>query len=185
MRNLGRGGAAALLVLITVGCGPTTPDPTAPSAPGPTVAPTSAGPSTPASSPSASAPTPSPSASRPSKHPGPGPSDPSVRPAEKSARLRIVYRADGTSTQVWTLTCAPNGGNHPDPAAACAALAKAGVEPFTPVSSDQVCSQQHGGPQTATISGTAMGQQISGAFSRKNGCEIARWTRLQGLLPAV
>jgi len=36
----------------------------------------------------------------------------------------------------------------------------------------------YGGPQTATIVGVLDGTRIDAAFSRQNGCEIARWDAL-------
>lgn len=113
----------------------------------------------------------------------PGPSSPSVSPPG-AAQLTVVYRADGTTAQTWTLNCSPDGGTHPDPAAACAALAEAGTEPFAAVPRGQTCTQQYGGPQTATVTGTWRGAKLAGTFNRKNGCEIARWNQLQALLPS-
>ena len=37
------------------------------------------------------------------------------------------------------------------------------------------CTQQYGGPETATVKGTLDGKEIDAKFSRVNGCEIARW----------
>ena len=83
----------------------------------------------------------------------------------------------------WRLTCDPPGGDHPDPAAACAALDKSGERALPPVAKDRACTQVYQGPQTATITGRWKGRTVSSRFSLVNGCEIARWKSLVGLLP--
>lgn len=112
--------------------------------------------------------------------PGPTPSPTEEPPAEPvTADLTIVVDATGEgATQTFTLTCSPDGGDHPDPAAACAALAQAGVEAFAPTPRGVACTEQWGGPQVATVQGTVDGEQISARFDRTNGCEISRWDRL-------
>src|SRR3954451_1895339 len=48
--------------------------------------------------------------------------------------LTISVVADhGAKPEVMTLTCDPTGGNHPQPAQACAVLAKASPQVFKPV----------------------------------------------------
>ncbi len=89
---------------------------------------------------------------------------------------------DGFSPGVWTLTCEPAGGDHPDPEAACAALAEAGVDVFAPVPEDQPCTLVYGGPETATVTGHVAGTPVDAEFSRENGCEIDRWERVGPLL---
>jgi hypothetical protein len=42
---------------------------------------------------------------------------------------------------------------------------------------------QYGGAATARVTGTWAGRPVDAAYSRKNGCEIARWDRLVPLLP--
>ena len=112
--------------------------------------------------------------------PGSTPSPIEAPPAEPvTADLTIVVDATGEgATQTFTLTCSPDGGDHPDPAAACAALARAGVEAFAPTPRGVACTEQWGGPQVATAQGTVDGEQISARFDRTNGCEISRWDRL-------
>ena len=44
--------------------------------------------------------------------------------------------------------------------------------------------QIYGGPQKAVVKGTIGGERIWSSFSRRNGCEIARWARFSPwLLP--
>ena len=82
-----------------------------------------------------------------------------------------------------TLTCDPAGGDLPDPAAACAALA-AEADALDPVPADTACTELYGGPEQARITGTLAGAPVDAVLSRGNGCEIDRWERLLPLLPA-
>jgi len=116
----------------------------------------------------------------PGSTPSSTPSPIEAPPAEPvTADLTIVVDATGEgATQTFTLTCSPDGGDHPDPAAACAALAQAGVEAFAPTPRGVACTEQWGGPQVATVQGTVDGEQISARFDRTDGCQISRWDRL-------
>lgn len=135
--------------------------PTTPASPG--EEPTVTQPSEP--TPSATSPT-----SRPTAQPSPG------------DELTIRYDNGSGTVSTWTLTCAPAGGNHPDPKAACAAL-QAHEEALQPVPPDRACTEQYGGPDRATITGTWRGKPVNSILSRTNGCEIGRWDALAGLLP--
>lgn len=79
------------------------------------------------------------------------------------------------------LTCNPPGGDHPNPASACAALAgeRGALEPVPP---DAACTQQFGGPEEAEVTGTVEGDRVEATFTKRDGCEIARWERLAPLL---
>ncbi|MFF5974914.1 SSI family serine proteinase inhibitor [Streptomyces sp. NPDC012769] len=80
------------------------------------------------------------------------------------------------------------GGTHPAADNACKRLdqlAKAGENPFAPVPEDRMCTQQHGGPATAHITGSWQGRTVDAHFSRANGCEIDRWENLRPVLPRV
>ena len=116
----------------------------------------------------------------PGPTPSPTPSPTEEPPAQPvTADLTIVVDPTGEgATQTFTLTCSPDGGDHPDPAAACATLAQAGVEAFAPTPRDVACTEQWGGPQVATVQGTVDGEQIDARFDRTNGCEISRWDQL-------
>lgn len=94
-----------------------------------------------------------------------------------------MKKGASSSPQTWTLKCGPPGGNHPKAEAACAALAKNGA-PFAPARKSP-CTFIYGGPETATVTGTWQGQKVNTTFSRKNGCELDRWTRAGDLLPEV
>jgi len=83
-----------------------------------------------------------------------------------------------------TLTCDPVGGDLPDPAAACAALAGAGRAALAPVDPGSPCTMIFGGPEQARITGTLDGAPVDARLERANGCEIDRWDRLVAVLPA-
>ncbi|MET9953200.1 SSI family serine proteinase inhibitor [Streptomyces sp. NPDC006339] len=93
--------------------------------------------------------------------------------------------ADGT----FELECGGTpGGTHPVAEKACKRLdqfAQAGENPFAPVPEDRMCTQQHGGPATAHITGSWRGRTIDAHFSRADGCEIDRWENLRPVLPRV
>jgi hypothetical protein len=92
-----------------------------------------------------------------------------------------VRGAPAAAATTWKLTCDPVGGDHPDARAACGSLAaaqKQAKDPFAPTPKDQMCTQIYGGPQVATVKGTWQGKRIDASFSRKNGCELKRWSDL-------
>ena len=108
------------------------------------------------------------------------PADPS---AALPADLTIALDESGEGpVRTFRLTCEPTGGDHPDPQAACDALARAGIAAFDPVPLDVACTEIYGGPQRATVEGIVAGTPVSGTFARNNGCEIARWDVLAPLL---
>lgn len=51
-------------------------------------------------------------------------------------------------------------------------------ELLAPTPAGQACTMIFGGPETATITGMLRGVDVDAAFSRANGCEIARWELL-------
>jgi hypothetical protein len=110
-----------------------------------------------------------------------------AKPAPVTQLTINVKASPESAAKTWTLTCDPAGGSHPEAAKACAALAKAKA-PFTPVAKDQQCTMIYGGPEEATVTGTWKDQKVDAKFSRKNGCELSRWTALNpvlGELPPV
>ena len=100
------------------------------------------------------------------------------------ATALTVTGTDATgATTTWRLTCDPPGGDHPDPAAACAALDERGAGALPPVDKGRVCTQVYGGPEVATVTGTWRGQTVLATFARTDGCQTARWDALAALLP--
>jgi hypothetical protein len=109
----------------------------------------------------------------------------SASPQSTETDLTIVIDDGAGKKTTWTLTCDPAGGTHPNPAAACAALAASGTEALAPKRKDVACTQVYGGPQRATVTGTWQGKPVRSSFSRTDGCEIRRWDLLRGLLPSA
>ncbi|RMI34714.1 hypothetical protein EBO15_40470 [Actinomadura harenae] len=109
-----------------------------------------------------------------------------VAPSGSSAnRLTVSFRASAQApAKTWTLTCDPTGGDHPKAAKACAALAKA-PDAFKPVPPDMMCTKIYGGPEIATVKGTWHGQAIDTKFTRTDGCQLARWSKIAPLFGAV
>ena len=73
-------------------------------------------------------------------------------------------------------------GSHPDAEAACAHLT-ALDDPFAPLPTDVVCTEQFGGPQTAHVLGRWNGEPVDLELSRTDGCRISQWDALGPLLP--
>ena len=118
--------------------------------------------------------------------PGAPPAPPSSRPSPSTAAaLTIDYDDGGGTVTTWKLTCDPEGGDHPDPAGACAALARNGATALPAVSPGKMCTQVFGGPQTALVTGTWRGQEWNSRLNRADGCQVARWDALEGLLPHI
>lgn len=113
----------------------------------------------------------------------PGNAGPPAKPAASSLVISVAAKHGGTPHR-WTLTCGPAGGTHPDASAACAALARV-KHPFAPVAAGVMCPMIASGPQTATITGTWHGQQVSARYSRVDGCQTDRWNKLEKVLGQV
>ena len=95
--------------------------------------------------------------------------------------LTVTYwehgRAAGGNV-AWTLACDPPRGTLPHPAVACRRLAAVGRKLFAPVPKNAVCTEIYGGPQEALVAGALAGRRLWARFARRNGCEIARWSRV-------
>jgi hypothetical protein len=117
-----------------------------------------------------------------------------VRCWRGSHRFAIVLASSSLHVTVWpngqgrvpkrtyTLTCAPLGGTLPRRASACQKLFLLKA-PFAPTPIGTPCTQIYGGPQEALVTGQFNGAPIRARFSRKGGCEIARWNRVRLLFP--
>jgi hypothetical protein len=101
--------------------------------------------------------------------------------------LTVTFWESGAAASdktVWTLKCDPAGGTLTRPARACQRLASGGRALFAPLRKDMLCTQIYGGPQVALVTGMLDGRRLWARFQRRNGCEIARWSRLSPwLLP--
>jgi hypothetical protein len=104
--------------------------------------------------------------------------------ASKPTSLEISVTPGGEApTKVWTLRC-PDGGTLPDADQACSMLLRLD-DPFAPVPKDVACTEIYGGPQVAEAHGTFRGRRVDARFTRTNGCEIARWDKVQFLFPGA
>jgi hypothetical protein len=102
----------------------------------------------------------------------------------ESTSLEISITPGGEApTKIWTLRC-PEGGTLPDAAEACSKLESLD-DPFAPVPKDVACTQIYGGPQEADVRGVFRGRPVEAHFDRGNGCEIARWDKVQFLFPGA
>ena len=89
-------------------------------------------------------------------------------PGQGNAELAIMIKPSETATATnFTLVC-QNGvpaaeSQHPNAAAACVAIKNnpAILSPV-PAGKDQVCTQQYGGPQVATVTGVVDGRPVRG-----------------------
>ena len=99
--------------------------------------------------------------------------------ASRSTSLTIALKKAPKSKPItWTLTCDPAGGTAPHAAEACAQLT---ADAFAPVAADATCTEIYGGPEQATVKGTFKGTPVDATFSRKNGCELDRWSKVSEL----
>jgi hypothetical protein len=109
---------------------------------------------------------------------GCGDDDETEAPASTPAQfadLKIVVNG-GSDAKMGVVQC--------DAPEDCGAVADIDPKTFEPVPGDQACTQQYGGPETATVKGTLDGKEIDAKFSRENGCEIARWEAAKPLFEA-
>ena len=105
---------------------------------------------------------------------------PAATPAPQMAELTVTVD-DGTGkTKTADVNC-----NAPEDSEVCGALADIKPDTFEAVPGNQACTQQYGGPETATVKGTLNGDTVDAKFSRVNGCEIARWDAANELLGAA
>jgi hypothetical protein len=104
-------------------------------------------------------------------------------PAGSLADLSVTVDPDGEGAKPareTTVRC-----EAPEESDACRAVARLKVEAFEPTPGNVACTQQYGGPQTATVTGTLRGEPVDATFSLVNGCEISRWRDLAPVLDAV
>ncbi|QHK21458.1 serine protease inhibitor [Pseudarthrobacter psychrotolerans] len=162
-------------------CTPT-PDGTGPSSASPTASSTASQGSSgsPAPDTETTVPAPSPSA----------PPAPSAGPGAGNAELAIMVKPSSTEPAVnYTLVCRDGlptaESKHPKPEAACAALKNnAALLSPAPRSKDVACTQQYGGPQTATVTGIVDDTPVDVTFANTDGCEIAAWNAARDVLGA-
>jgi len=125
--------------------------------------------------------------------PAPSPSAPPVPPAGPgagNAELAIMIKPSPAEPAVnYTLVCRDGlptaESKHPKPDAACAALKNnAALLSPAPRGTGQACTEEYGGPQTATVTGIVDDTPVDATFARTNGCEIGAWNAAQDVLGA-
>jgi hypothetical protein len=102
-------------------------------------------------------------------------------PAVAELTVTVDHDGDG-SKQPRTTTVKCDSAQDSD---TCKAVDAMAAKTFQPVGDMVACTQQYGGPQTATVTGTLHGEAIDAKFSRVNGCEISRWEQAAPLLEAA
>ncbi|GAA0980609.1 SSI family serine proteinase inhibitor [Nocardiopsis tropica] len=88
----------------------------------------------------------------------------------------------GYEEGTWTLTCAPAGGDHPDPEAACARIDEVGAEPFVLDTSDMMCTMIMGGPEVVRVTGHVEDTEVDTEFNKVGGCEVDRFESVDTVL---
>jgi hypothetical protein len=104
-------------------------------------------------------------------------------PSGSFADLTVTVDPDGEGgkpARRATISC-----EAPEDSGACRAVARVSPKAFEPTPGNVACTQQYGGPQTATVEGTLRGEPVGATFSRVNGCEISRWRDAAPLLDAA
>ena len=94
--------------------------------------------------------------------------------------LKLTLWPTGTNGDsiTWTLRCEPTGGDHPDAAAACAALT-AVQDPFVKLPPPPRCKEIPGSsPEVAVLEGDVRGRKVRSMFERSNACVAGRWDRI-------
>ena len=107
------------------------------------------------------------------------------------ADLTITFDPGDGSPVTYRLACLGDtatftGDTALSAADACLALTEPEVRArlLTDAHLDRMCTQQYGGPETATVSGTLDGDPVETTVGRADGCGIADWSvTLSALLP--
>ncbi|MEJ1179471.1 MULTISPECIES: serine protease inhibitor [unclassified Pseudarthrobacter] len=174
--------SAGLMTACSAGAGGGQPTSSAPSATSSAPSPTSTGTATPSDTTA-----PDTETSVPAPAP-PAPTGPPAGPGAGNAELAIMVKPSDTEAALnYTLVC--QGGvpsaesKHPGPEAACSAL-KENPSILSPSTKNtaQACTEQYGGPQTATVTGIVDDTPVDATFARTNGCEISAWNAAQPVL---
>jgi hypothetical protein len=103
--------------------------------------------------------------------------------SDELASLVVTIDPDGEEAQSaksMELNC-----KAPTDSDACGAAAGISAADLASTPNDVACTQQFGGPETATIKGTLRGEPVEASFARSDGCEIARWDKVKPLLDQV
>lgn len=101
--------------------------------------------------------------------------------AGASTSVRVTFDPDGaeggSAARTVRLTCPSQRW-----AAECRRLRGLPRAAFRPVKPGAVCTEIFGGPQTGAIRGTVGGRRVDARYKRTNGCEDARYRRVERIL---
>ena len=100
--------------------------------------------------------------------------------ARNTAEVTIRYDADGDGgrpARTARLRC-PSSEHRK----ACDLLTSLPGAAFRPVPARTFCTQIYGGPETGSIEGIIGRRAVSARYNRRNGCEIARMSRVAAIL---
>jgi len=103
--------------------------------------------------------------------------------SDELANIVITVDGDGDGSAApkeLQLTC-----KAPTDSDACGAAAGVSTADMAPTPDNVACTQNYGGPETATIKGTMRGEPVDASFTRTDGCEIERWKKVEPLLSHV
>jgi len=103
--------------------------------------------------------------------------------ATTSLQITVWPQGKASASISYSLSCPQGTGTLPEAPAACSKLRRIEASAFAPVPPGTACTEIYGGPQIARVSGRLAGKSISADFSRSDGCQIARWSRLAFLFP--
>lgn len=114
---------------------------------------------------------------------GAGTAESSDRPQveDTGTRLLVQVHPNGRAKKPTERSLIDCDGTHRG-TVTCQRLARVPRKAFKSVPRRRVCTQIYGGPAVAIVRGELRGRRIATSFSRKNGCEISRWDRLDWLL---
>jgi hypothetical protein len=100
--------------------------------------------------------------------------------ARNTAEVTIRFDADGDGgrpARTARLRCPSS-----EYRKACERLTSLPFAAFRPVPSRTFCTQVYGGPETGSIQGVIAGRAVNARYNRRNGCEIARFSRVAAVL---
>ncbi|MDR6437938.1 hypothetical protein J2790_003087 [Paenarthrobacter nicotinovorans] len=135
--------------------------------------------------PSSSAPSSATQSATPSATPS---SSATAAPGAGNAELSItLVESTEAAPQTFTLVCKDGvpaaESNHPSAAEACTTIKNSpAVLSPAPTKTDQACTMQYGGPATAKVTGAVDGKEVTAAFNRTDGCQIALWDAAKSVL---
>jgi len=94
----------------------------------------------------------------------------------KVALTMTVHSGLAGKPKIWTLRCDPDGGTHPNPAAACGALLRI-HDLFSPPPAHRMCPMVVASAKRVTLTGTWFGKKVHRTII-DGGCDLATFSRL-------